>query len=446
MDIIMRSKLLLLLFIAVGTVAMGQDKDENLSLSLQEAQEYALLHNKMIKASKLDVQSSKMATWDAISAGLPQLNGTASLNDNLKLMTQLLPGEFLGQPGVKIPVQFGSQFNTSYGVQVSQLLFSGAYFVGVQTSKLAEELSAQGLEKSEIDIKESVITTYYLILISEESIGVLNENLDNLNEVLKATRSMYEVGMAEATDVDQMQATITTLENSKKSMERNVEVSYNLMRFQLGLDTEAGLTLTQTLDNFLEEVNVAILSMQDFNLNSNIDYRILDSQVKLGELAVKMQKSTVIPTLSGFYTYTESGMGDKLNDLQWFPNSMIGVQLSVPIFASGSRYSKIKKAQIDLESNKINKSIVTDQLLMQEKQLKYNLINSNEQFESQKNNIDVANRVFTSVENKFKQGVASSLDLTQAHNNYLQAVSDYTSSMMSLLQTKLALDKLMNNL
>lgn len=441
----MRNKSLIIILMLAVQLSTAQDGVNDLALSLQEAQEYALQNNKMIRASKLDIESARMSTWDAKSSGLPQVNATASLMDNLKLATMLIP-DFTGMSDEKIPVQFGSQFNTSYGFTVSQLIFSGSYFVGVQTAKLAESLSMQGLEKSEIDIKESVITTYYLILITEESIEVLDDNIENLNEILASTKAMYEVGMAEATDVDQMQSTLTMIINSRKSMERNLEVSYNLMRFQLGLDTDAGVRLTQTLDDFIDEVNVTALTLQDFNIQNNIDYRLLSSQEKLGELSVKMQKSTVLPTLSGFYQYNQSGQADRLNELQWYGSQVLGLQLNIPIFASGQRYSKIRKAQIDLESMRTNKSLVADQLLMQEKQYRYNLINANEQFVSKKENVELANRVFTSVENKYKQGVASSLDLTQAHNSYLQAVSDYTSSFMSLLQSKLVLDKLLNNL
>ena len=436
--------MIIILMFAVQ-LSTAQDRANDLALSLKEAQDYALQNNKMIRASRLDVESARMSTWDAKSSGLPKVDATASLMNNLKLATMLIP-DFTGMSDEKIPVQFGSQFNTSYGFQITQLIFSGSYFVGIQTAKLAESLSEQGLEKSELSIKESVITTYYLILITEESIRVINENIDNLNEILVSTRSMYEVGMAEATDVDQMQSTLTMITNSRKSMERNLEVSYNLMRFQLGLDTDAGIVLTQTLDDFVDEVNVAALSMQDFSIQNNIDYRLLSSQEELGELSVKMQKSTVLPTLSGFYQYNQSGQADKLNQLDWYGSQVLGLQLNIPIFASGQRYSKIRKAQIDLESLKTNKSLVADQLLMQEKQYKYDLIDANEQFISKKDNVELASRIFKSVENKYKQGVASSLDLTQAHNNYLQAVSDYTSSLMNLLQNKLALDKLLNNL
>lgn len=444
----MRKKMLIiLLFPIISAMVYGQETDNGLKLSLDEAQEYAVLHNKTIKASRLDIQAARMSTWEAISGGLPKVDGSASLNNNLKLMTTLLPGEFMGlPPGEKVPIQFGSKFNTSYGIQVSQLLFNASYFVGIQTARLAEELSGQGLEKSEQDIRELVISTYYLILVTEESLNILDKNRNNLEEILSATRSMFSVGMAEETDVDQLVSNVSMVDNTRRSMERNIEVSYNLIRFQLGVDPETGITLTQSLNSFIEEVDVTALSAQDFNLQNSIDYRLLSSQESLSELAVKMQKSTVLPTLSGFYAYNESGMGDKLNDMQWFPNSMLGMQLSIPIFASGQRYSKIKRAELDLLKIRTTKSMVRDQLMLQEKQLRYNLLNANEQFMSQKDNVEVAKRIYTSVENKYKQGMASSLDLTQANGNYLNAENNYISGLMNLLQSKLALDKLLNNL
>ena len=136
----------------------------------------------------------------------------------------------------------------------------------------------------------------------------------------------------------------------------------------------------------------------------------------------------------------------KLSELAWFQNSMTGLQLSIPIFASGQRYSKIKKAQINLEKARTNKEMITEQLIIQEKQLRYNLVNANQQYISQKNNVEVAKRVYESTENKYNQGMASSLDLTQANSLYLQAENNYVSALMNLLQTKLALDKLLNNM
>lgn len=204
--------------------------------------------------------------------------------------------------------------------------------------------------------------------------------------------------------------------------------------------------LTETLETITAAVNVEALLSQEFDYKNNVDYSLLEGQERLSALAVKSQKASVLPTLAGFYTYGTNGMGDKIGEQRWFANSMVGLQLSIPIFASGQRYTSIKRAQINYNKAVNSKEMVTEQLLLQEKQLRYNLANANLQYNSQKENVDVSRRVYNSTENKYRQGMASSLDLTQANSLYLQAENNYVSALLNLLQTKLALDKLLNNM
>jgi len=428
------------------TGVRAQQDSEALKLSLTEAQDYALSHNKAVINARADVEVSKAALWETISAALPQVSMSATFADNLKLMTTLLPGEFFGQPGTKIPVSFGSQFNTSASVDASLLLFNAPLYIGIETTRLAQKLSQQSLQKSELDTKESVSTAYFLILVTERSLQLLAENIENMNELMKSTRSMFAAGMAESTDVDQMVLNVTQVENSKTSLERTIELNYNLLRFQLGVPAGTVITLTETLESLTESINVEVLLSQEFDHKQNIDFMLVEGQEMISELTLKSQKASTLPTLAGFYNYGKNGMGDKINDQQWFDNSMIGLNLSVPIFAGGQRHSRIRQAQINLEKARTTKEMVAEQLLLQESQLRYNLVNANLQYMSQKDNLEVSKRVYESTENKFRQGMASSIDLTQASNQYLQAESNYLSALMDLLQTKVALDKLLNNI
>lgn len=424
----------------------GQLLPEELRLSVAEARDYAVKNNLAAEAARYDIEAARLTLWETISAGLPQISGSASLGDNLKLMTTLLPGEFFGQPGKKIPVQFGSKYNSSYGVQASMLLFNGPYIVGIQTAMLAGKLAGLNISKTEQDIRESVTMSYYLILISEESMKILEGNIEALNETLRSTRTMLSVGMAEETDVDQMVSNVSMMQNTRSSMERALEMNYNLLRFQLGVKPDTRIILTETLTSVLETTDIDGLIGRGFSIKDNIDYQLLEGREQMSELTVKMQKSTVLPTLSTFYTNSKSGMGDKLNELRWFPNSMLGFQLSVPIFASGERYMKIRKARIDLLKARTGRELITEQLLIQEKQLRYNLVNAREQYNLQEKNIEVAKRIYDSVVNKYRQGMASSLEVTQANANYLQAENNYLSALVTLLQSKTSLDKLMGNI
>jgi outer membrane protein len=437
--------IILLITAAVSSTMAQQDLNE-LSLSLKMAQEYAMVHNRMVMTARSDVEASRAALWEIISSALPQVSASGSFTDNLKLMTTLLPGEFFGQPGEKIPVTFGTQFNSSASVQASMLIFNAPLYIGIETTKLAQKLSEQNLQKSELDTRESVSSAYYLILVSEKSLELLDSNIVNLTETLNSTRAMYATGMAEATDVDQMVSNLTMVENSRSSLERSIELNYNILRFQLGVSPGTVINLTETLENLADEIDIAALVSQEFDHTQNIDYKLVEAQEMMSLLNLRSMKASVLPTLSGFYNYGTNGMGDKVSELRWFQNSMAGLQLSVPIFASGQRYSGIRKAQINLEKARTTKDMVADQLLLQEKQLRYNLVNANLQYKSQKDNVEVSKRVYTSMENKYRQGMASSLELTQANGQYLQAETNYVSALLNLLQTKVALDKLLNNL
>ena len=371
----------ILFFLAEGIINSQPGNDE-LNLSLKEAQDFAIQHNKMVVTAKMDVRASQIALWEIISQGLPQVNASGSFTDNLKLMTTLLPGEFFGQPGTKIPVTFGSQFNSGANIQASLLLFNAPYYNGIETTKLAQRLSLDNLEKSELDTKESVGTAYFLILISEKSLDILNRNIANLNETLKSTRSMYSAGMAEQTDVDQMVSDVTMVENSRSSLQRTIELNYNLLRFQLGVTPDTRIILKESLESLISEIDVEALLSQQFDHTKNVDYRLTEGQEKMSSLTLRNQKAAALPTLTGFYDYGINGMGDKISTQQWFRNSMTGIQLSLPIFASGQRYAQIKKAQVNLEKARTTKSMVTDQLLLQERQLRYNLVNADLQYRS----------------------------------------------------------------
>jgi outer membrane protein TolC len=426
---------------AAGLSLSAQDQPQTLTLSVDEAVEYALDHNRSVASARYDLLASEKGVWEAMAAGLPSIDASASLSYNLAIMTRII--DFGGTP---TPFKFGTKFDASAGVSASAVVFNAPWLVGVQTAKMASTLARQGLTQTTLDTKENIRNVYFLILTLKESMKVVDANLENLNAILSSTKAMYSVGMAEATDVDQMQSTVTMLENSRSSMLRSLEVNHNMLRFLLGVPAGTGINLTDNLDDITSKIDVELLLTDEFNLEDNISYQIIQSQHAMSELALKSAKAGTLPSLAGSIYYNRNGMGDELTHMQYFPYSAVAVQLQIPIFASGLRDAKIKKAQINLEKSMNTRSMVSEQLLMQERQLRYNLLNANEQFKSQKANIEIAGRVLKSYENKYNQGMASSLDLTQANNSYLTAQNNYISALMNLLQTKVAFDKLMNKL
>jgi outer membrane protein len=432
----MRAKTTFILLLASLVFARinGQEK---LSLSLEEARKHAIEYNKTVKNADLAIDESRKKINEVLSAGLPQADVAIDYSNFLGAEMEFSFQE--GLPPQKIPFNPTSNLNLT----VSQLIFNGGYIVGLQSARLYKELTETSYLKTEQDIREQVTKSYYNALVSEMTIGILLKNLDNTKEIFEKTKTMVSVGMAEKLDVDQFEVQLASLENALKSAGRQKELSYNLLRFQLGIAVDTPIELTDSLNGLLQEFRFGLLTENDFSLQDNIDYRLMLTQEKLSEKQVSLNKMNYLPTLTGFYRYTNKILKPRF-DLS--PQNVVGLNLSIPILSSGMRNAQLSQARIQYETTLNNKELLTDQLLLQVKQSRFNLATAMEQYENRKRNVDVAYSIYENYRLKFEQGVASSLDLTISNNNYLQAESDYLMAIISLFDAQLTLQKLMNSL
>ncbi|MDD4225123.1 MAG: TolC family protein [Mariniphaga sp.] len=434
----MRRKQIFLLLLGLLTTVWVYSQ-EMLSLDLEAAKEYALNYNRTLKNSGLAVDQSQAKLWETISAGLPQVNATADYSNAMGAEITIQFDENL-EPS-KIPIKPSSNFN----LQVGQLIFNGSYIVGIQTAKLAQKLSEKNLVKTEQDVLSQVVESYYLVLISKESMKILESNVQNLDEVYQKTEPLVRVGMMEKVELDQLSVQVNSLKNAVRSAERQHEMAKNLLRVQLGVTAETELELTQSLADFFNEDVWAGID-QSFDPEQNLDFQLLEVQEKITEKQINMQKAGYLPTISGYYNYTEKILKPAFD---MSPKHMVGLQMNIPVFSSGERKAKVKQAEIDLETTRNTKSLMEEQLDIQFKQLQFNLRSAMESYQVQKNNVEVSRDVYQNLRRKYEQGMISSLELTTADNNYLQAESQYLTAMLEVLQAQNALDtltgKILNN-
>ncbi len=472
----------LLLSMGLFSRATSQEPADKIVLNLQGAVDHALTYNKSLKNARLEVERSRARNWEAISQGLPQVDGgmdyQSFFNYELEFSFGMGGGADFTQDqllqafnetqaafpfyspqdlavhgansyydgvlqGMLPPNTILMSDQASAKLMVNQLIFSGQYIVGIQTAKLAMLISEQNLDFNELNIKESVIGSYYLVLITEESLDIVKQNHDNLQETLEQTEIMFRTGMAEQTDVDQIRITVNQLANATTSLQRNLELNYNLLRFQLGLETNVEIQLTDDLEMLFTAMQAETALDAPFVVEDNLTYKIMKTQEEINKKMLGLEQWNYAPTITGFYNYNAKIL---TTDFDMNPNHMVGLNMAVPIFSSGMRKARVDQAKIDYNMAQVNRDIMEDQLLLQEKQYKYNLQSSLDNFFLQQENVEVAQRVYDSYRRKFEQGMANSLDLTNANSNYLDAENNYMTSIMEVMNAKLQLDKLMNNL
>ena len=419
-----------ILMLLCATITLHAQEKQHV-FSLDNAVAFALEHNKTIQASEKDIEVSQKRYWQAIAAGLPQISATADyttmFNHEMNIM------------GMPVPLSDQSTLKGSF----QQLVFSGQYLQGIQISKVVQQLSQQSYQLNELDVKENVTNVYYLILITEESKEILEQNMQDIEKIMQHTQNMYDVGMAEITDVDQLKITVSQLKNAQTSLENSISLNYNLLRFHLGLSSTDNVKLTDNLNHFLGQQLYQTLAGSSFDVEENIHYQMLGTQELLSKKNVGLQKWAFAPSIVGVYSYTEKLLKPEFD---MSPKQLLNFTMAIPIFSSWDRMSKVGQAKIELEKVQLNKDLVKDQLLLQENQLRNDLKNAMDNYVLQNENVEVAQRVFQNYRNKYEYGMLSSLQLTQANSNYLTAQTNYLTAVMNLLQAQLKLQKLLHTL
>jgi len=417
--------------------------------SLQSAQKFAVESSYETKRTRLNIQAAQKKVRETVLTGFPQLSSAIGYMNNLELATVLIPNFFEGKFDEKIPVQFGTQHNANVNFTLNQLLFNGSYIVGLKTSKIFRQLADRNHEKTQLDILEIVTNTYYLILVAEESERILSSNLENLEKTHYEIRERYKEGFVAETDADLVQIGVTKLKNGLQAIVRQKEIAYKLLKFQMGLELDEQIVLTDKLEDILQQIDISETEDAEFSLEQNIDYRLLETQEKLSEMALKNEKAKYFPTISAFYSFQWNAFRDDFNffnfNENWFRTQILGININMPIFTSGVQKAKVAQASIALEQAQNAKIQASQGLVVEEASARLDLDTAYENYLNTKENMELSKKVYDATLFKYNEGVASSLDLTQAHDQYLAAQSDFIQAISGLLTAKNKLDRLNSN-
>jgi len=422
---------------------------DTLNFSLEEARIYAEKNSFIARNAGLDVEIARKKVWETIATGLPQVDGTAAYNINLKLPVSLIPAQFVGgNQGEFVEVTFGQKYNANFGFSVSQMIFDGSYFVGLGAAKIYLDLAKQTDEKTAIEIRESIAQSYYLVLIAEETQKIMLENLENSRKIYHETKAYWENGFREEQDLDQVTLLVKEAENNVIKAEREINVSKMVLKYALGVKTEQPIALTDSLPLFVNPVRIGKSSGETFHPDQHIDYRLMKTQISLKKRQLNLEKVAFLPSVDANYSYTKNAYGDKSNILNeaWFPSSLLGFSLSIPIFNSGLKYFRIKQAQMELQKAK-NKQLQNMQLL----QTNFitaltDLESARDKYENDLENQHIAQRILTKTRIKFNNGMATSNELSQNEGQFITAYQKYISSTLQLLQAQLILEKALGEL
>jgi outer membrane protein len=454
------------LVVVMQISAIAQNyQDSTFALSLKQAQEYALKNSANALNSGLDLEIAKKRVWETKAIGLPQINAQAnythlftvpemSLGGTTYLATDLPAGTPITSDDItnenvymgftpSAPIQLGVPNNTTLDITVSQLVFSGEYLIGVQGVKVYYQMADLRAKKTYIDIKEAVANSYTLALVLEQTRDVLTKSLENTQKTLSDMKQMYQQGLIENTDVDQIELVSLNLTNALSSMDRQIAATYDLIKFQLGMPFESKIMLTDKLEGIANSINLESIVAKQFNINNNLDYQMLLTSETISKMQLKLAKSAYLPSISAVYRHQE-----KVNKpaFDFNPTDVLQIGMNIPIFSSGMRNVRVQQRQLEWQKSINTTKDVSNGLQLQYINTLNELTTAYEKYLNDKKNIELTKRIYDKTIIKFNEGIATSRMITDDLNQYLTAQSNLYNSIFSVISAKNKLDKLNNNL
>ena len=446
----MKKSLFLMMALVMSVTMMAEDrvlaaaKDQkprspeeipaSLSLSLSEAQDYAVKQNRTLKNASLAVQEAYAQRWQTIAAMLPQADGSYTYSNYCGYTAEMT------MMGNKININMPNV--GALGVTAS-IGINGQGVVGALLNNIAIDMKKIALEKSEDELRSSIMSSYVSVLALQSITNLLDSSLNNIQNLERITQNAVNAGAAEQTSADQIRVRVNTLKNNINTQKRNIELATNSLKVLLDVPVETELTLTDNIDHILSPERVLTLLATDFDIRNNLNYQQVAKSAELAKRNVHMASWAYGPTISLAYNYSNQQYYGE-GGMRMTPPNTVQVRVAMPLWSSGKRAAGVIEKKIAYEEAKNTLSEMTDNLAIQYRQLCFNLTNAYETYINEKDNIEVSQRVFNSATEKFKWGAASNLELTNASNDLINAQSTYVNAMLTLINAQADLEEFLN--
>ena len=417
-----------------GSRDLRKEAPASLSLSLSEAQDYAVKQNRSLKNASLAVQEEYAKRWQTIAAMLPQADGSYAYSNYFGYRATL------SMRGMDVDIQMP---NLGALGATASIGINGQGIVGVLLNNIAIQMKKIALEKSEDQLRSSVRSSYVSVLALQSITNLLDSSLANIQNLEQITQNSVDAGAAEQTAADQIRVRVNTLKNSINSQKRNIELATNSLKVLLDVPVATELVLTDSIDAILSPERILTLLSDEFDIRNNLDYQTVERSAELAKRNVHMAGWAYGPTIALAYNYQNQRYYGE-GGMRMTPPNVLQVTVKMPLWSSAKRAAGVVEKKIAYERAKNTLSETTDNLSIQYRQLCFDLTNAYETYMNEKDNIEVSKRVFTSATEKYKWGAASNLELTNASNDLINAQSTYVNAMLTLINAQSSLEEFLN--
>ncbi len=433
----------LITIITAATGATAQEK-QAAQLSLQNCIDYAMVHGASAKNTQLDILIQQAQNNQTLALAMPKVSAKAEFDDFIRPQSSFLNAKIFGGPDAITAVALSVPYAASVGVSASQIIFDGSVLVALQARKMSLQLAEQNSKTVKDNIKYNISKAYYVLAVAYKQREILAKSLVTGRSMLHELDVTYQNGLVEKIDLERSSVQINNLQNDSATLENGIKLYEYSLKFQMGMDINAPIFLTDTSMEQHTTTSAALLLEGD-NYERVPEYQILNTVKTLNEYNVRRYKLAALPSLVAFGAYGTNYGSDKFNDMFKFKkyesNSTAGLQLNIPIFSGFQRVNQVREAKLNVEKTNNNIENLKLNIDFMASQARGSLKNSLLQLQSQKRNLELADDVVDLAQKKYKAGVGSNLEVTSAQSEQLKALNSYISTLLNIINAEVDLKK-----
>lgn len=400
------------------------------SWSLHDCIDYALRNNLELLNYQYQIKSSQENLKQSFREFLPKINGYADLSVQYGRSIDPSNNDYVNT----------DFFSNNYRVEAEVDLFQGLKrFRTIKSSKLLFEASKHDEMHQRYMLAFDVMSAYLDVLyfdelleISQEQLSISQANCDLINKNI-------ELGIKAGSDLFEAKSTLlsdsllfTQSVNSLQEAQLNLQQKMNLPTEQFIMLDSASVDQFMLLDYDL--LSLTLDTIYQKALGFIPDIKSSELKVYAAGKQVDIARSELYPTVTmfgGYGTgYFETFLDSEGNTISFRDQisdnakQLIGVSLNVPIFQSGSNYSKIELSKIEalkeenvLRQKKQSLRKVIQNLILEQKAL-------HNESKLSANNIQAQELAFTTAQKKYENGLINILEFHQAKTAYSKSLTD----------------------
>jgi len=410
-------------------------------LPLNEAIALAKAHNKSLQSTSLGNKRAVERTKIVKSELLPSLY----LESNVQHYFQ--EGLFFGfgdQTGSKIGYgRFGGKDLSNVSLNIDYPVYSPTAKARLQKSVVEQEKESLLYTKTEVDIVAEVKQAYLRLIILKKRLKLQNESLARNGQVLKDSRVLLAQGKALRIDTLRAYTNFKNLEPDLNKIQNSLTIGSMTLSVLVGQDiTSATLSDTLLFDGD------TVLSIEDdlfeYAKNNRPEIRLLAMEKQLTTHTIAIAKKNKLPTVTAFGQYIIQSQANSFKYAQayWPSVSYVGVNVYVPLFTGFKNRSTIDEARISHNQAQLDYDYSLDQLKVSLKNILSALEESKHRIETQKDVVKTAKMSYDNSLYRYKNGVATRLELVDAELGLSTAQSNLLEGIYSYLSAQIELERL----